>query len=387
LITGSRYYNGAGGDILHYALLGKTNDCVLDKTAERIKNSLDMLYSKHNIYRDITLILNGGSIENVSEPEQLELFDFPSFPFWCDYFAKMRRDVDLLLRLQIPEPLQTIRFLIVLLNFHLAQYVLRRCIASDDLCKACTKERSNIEQCRPIILISCCTDVKDKSQELYRRHVQTIHSRFRNNIKQNVQRIADDNNAKSIKAILEVLAKKKYFNLQDRPRFIKKMEEAELHINASPVEKVSNAISRFYGAEARQIDVVARLYSIQGGGSGLVAPKRSRYKQYEMKPDLLETLTCIAIAQHGMERLAVDRLLDWWYKEYGFVIGRPFVNSQRELDSLKKAFGREIDNDKLHENYRAFEELLVKIQLLEKLSDATAMVVRRYEIEEVEDVS
>lgn len=129
------------------------------------------------------------------------------------------------------------------------------------------------------------------------------------------------------------------------------------------------------------------MYSIQGVGAGLVAPKLSRYKRYLMESDLLETLAYIGIAIHKAERLAVGDLLDWWHHEYGLVIGRPFVSSQKEVEALRIAFGREINEDILRENYRAFEELLVKAGILQKFSDATAMVVNRYKIEGVENAN
>ncbi|MFC1714744.1 hypothetical protein ACFL6S_13845 [Candidatus Poribacteria bacterium] len=384
LITGSKYYNGAGGDILYLALFAASGDSELDKMPERIAHSVNMLYSKHNIYRNITSILNSGTTENASmSSRQPELF--PSF--WCSYFAKIRRDVDLLLRLQIPDPLLTIRFLIILLNFHLSQYVIRRCIANKDLCKECVK-KSDTEDCRPIVLLSFCNAISDKSQEQYRRHVQTIRSRLASNVERNVRKLADKTAADSIDKILEALAEEKNGfakKQQTGSRFIKKMKEAELHTDASPVEKVSDAISRFYGRDRRQIDAIARLYSIQGGGAGLVAPKFSRYKRYVMESDLLETLAYVGIAKHRVERLAVDDLLKWWHREYGLVIGRPFVSSQAEVEALRIAFGREINEDILRENYRAFEELLVKTGILQKFSDATAMVVNRYKIEGVEN--
>ena len=228
LITGSKYYNGAGGDILYPALFATSIDSELNKKAKRIAYSINTLYGKHNIYRDITSILNFGIVKSAPMPSrQPELFPY----FWCGYFATIRRDVDLLLRLQIPDPLLMVRFLIILLNFHLSQYVLRKCIANEELCKECVSE-SNTEDCRPIILLSFCNAISDKSQEQYRRHVQIIRSQLANNVERNVQKLAEKTAADSIDKILEVLAKERNGfakKQQEGSRFIKKMKEAELH--------------------------------------------------------------------------------------------------------------------------------------------------------------
>ena len=386
LITGSKYYFGAGGDILYQALFAQSDNSVLNETAERIRYFINALYEKPNIYRDVTSILNSGSIEIIPKIDrQLDFFHSPL----CSYFAKIRRDVDLLLRLKIPDPLLTIRFLIVLLNFHLTQYVLRKCISTENTCEECIRN-PNTSNCRPIVLVSFCNAVNDKSQMQYRRHAQIIRSRLADNIERNVQKLADKYNATSVEKILQVLADENNgfsAKLQNRSRFIKKMKEAELHINASPIKKVANAISRYYGTQARQLDAIARLYRNQGVGAGFVAPKRYGQKRYIMESDLLETLTYIGISYQGSDRLATDKLLDWWYHEYGFVIGCSFVNSQEELESLRRDFGREIDEELLHENYLAFEELLVKIKIMQKFSDATSMVTCRYEIEDLEDAN